>query len=330
MPVMSQAAPAAANNADPVLADFELTKKARFFPLGFPLEIATNSEKVLEAAHKSWNSSTPGFDRPPVRLELGVHSNDPAVLPELPVFRSRQHLLSIVSDAEHFIVCDLDRGFAYGWISNLAASSCPFVQRLVEASAYSMIDSLYLAPVHGALVALDGRGVLLCGDSFAGKSTLSYACARAGWTFICDDATQLLRERDDRFGIGDPHVINLRPDAPELFPELKCRPTTIRNNGKPGIEVLTGSETGIATAHGAPVHHIVFLNRSGLRHALLEPFPEEEAARWFNRHACFGGAQKRASQVAAYQRLAGAHIWQLSYSGPHEAVARLERLVRTC
>ncbi len=62
--------------------------------------------------------------------------------------------------------------------------------------------------------------VMLCGDSGAGKTTLSYACARAGWTYICDDASYLLNSGTDRTVMGTCNQVRFRPPAVELFPEL--------------------------------------------------------------------------------------------------------------
>ena len=327
---MTQTAGLTVKHADPVLADFELPKKARLYPLGFPLEIATNSDKILDAARESWSLPVPIYNRPPVRLSIGVHDQDPLVFPDRPVFRSREHLLSIISDPEHFVICDLENGFAYGWVSDRAASNRPFVRRrFLESSAMSLLESRYLAPVHAALVAFEGRGVLLCGETLAGKSTLAYACARAGWTFISDDGTFLLRDHDDRFGIGDSSAIHLRLDAPALFPELESIPAALRTNGKLGIEVLTDRMPGIRTAPGSSIEHVVFLDRQDLGSAWLEPFPEDEAAHWFNRYACYGATEKRTAQRAAYLRLLEASIWQLTYSDMDQAIARLERLVQT-
>ena len=58
------------------------------------------------------------------------------------------------------------------------------------------------------------------------RALLAYACARAGWTYVSDDGAFLVRGRDDRYAIGDPHSIRFRPDAPELFPELADRLAT--------------------------------------------------------------------------------------------------------
>src|SRR5271165_444617 len=89
-----------AARADPVRALTEFPLAARLYPLGFPLDLATNSEAVFTAVCQSWDSFSPAFDVPPMRLQIGVTNG--SELPELepPVYRSREHLLNIVAGPE--------------------------------------------------------------------------------------------------------------------------------------------------------------------------------------------------------------------------------------
>ena len=64
-----------ASEFDPVRSMTELPLRALFFPLGFPLEIHTNSPAVLAAAEQSWGLFQPKFSYPPLTLRLGVGEN---------------------------------------------------------------------------------------------------------------------------------------------------------------------------------------------------------------------------------------------------------------
>ena len=210
--------------ADPLRSSFPFPLVATYYPLGFAVEISTNSRLVLDAAEESWGLETQAFDAPPVHLSLGVTDQSGGALPAPPRFLSRGHLMSIVADASNSVVCDFHGGFAFGWVTETVAATPDFLRyRFLESSVLSLVEQRHLAPVHGALVARAGRGVLLCGDSFAGKSTLAYACARAGWTYISDDATSLVRKLPDLQGIGQFYAIRLRESARKLFPELATR-----------------------------------------------------------------------------------------------------------
>jgi hypothetical protein len=313
---------------DPLLASAELPLRAVLYPLGFPLEIQTNSERVIEAARESWSQFEQEFDTRPVRLAIGVaESGDTQGIVKPPVFRSREHLLTIVLDSDNFLSCDLVGGFAFGWLSPAVLADIAALRYFfLEAAVLVLVDQLYLAPVHGALVVRNGQGVLLCGDSHAGKSTLAYACARAGWTFVSDDCAYLSRHRTDRYGIGNPHGIRLRDGARRLFPELADRLVLKRPNGKVGIEIPT-NELGIATALGSEIHHMVFLNRKGPPSPRLAVFSKSEAADWLEMHTHYGVDLVKQERREAYRRLLKAGVWQLEYSNLDQAITRLEDLV---
>ncbi len=112
-------------------------------------------------------------------------------------------------------------GYAFGWIGETTARDRPFLRfYFLDAVTLALVDQLYLAPVHAAAIRRHTTGVLLCGDSGTGKSTLAYACARAGWTFVSDDASYLVRGADTPRVLGNSRSLRLRPDAPILFQEL--------------------------------------------------------------------------------------------------------------
>ncbi len=55
-----------------------------------------------------------------------------------------------------------------------------------------------------------------------GKSSLAYACACRGWTYVSDDASSLLRSGTERKVIGNSRLFRFRPAAVDLFPELRA------------------------------------------------------------------------------------------------------------
>ena len=317
--------------ADPVLSAFELPLRGSFYPLGYPLVLETNSHDVLQAADECWGAFEGMFDQDPVRVCLGVAKGDSDSPAPAAIIRAREHLMSIVADPENFMLCDFDRGFAFGWVTRRTAADRPLLRyQFLAAGGGTLAQQRAFAPLHGALVMRNGSGVLLCGDSCAGKSTLAYACARTGWSYVSDDGTFLVRGRDDRFAIGDPHGIRFRPDAPGFFPELSDHPPTVRPNGKIAIEVRT-RDLGISTAAGCVVDHVVFLGREHhLEHlgpASFQHYPEERALEYWAQYTMLGSGDIRAAQRRCHERLLRARLWKMRYSDLDNAVARLERLV---
>jgi hypothetical protein len=312
---------------DPVLSAFELPLRQTFYPFGFPLELQTNSADVIAAAAGGWGEFQQAFDDAPVRLCLGVLEGDGDAAPLETVVRSREHIMSIIADPENFVVCDFNRGLAFGWVTQNTAADHPLLRyHFLVAGGATLVSQRVFAPLHGGLVVRNGTGVMLTGDSLAGKSTLAYACARAGWTYVSDDGAFLVRGRDDRYVVGDPHNIRFRPDAPGLFPELTDRLVTIRPNGKLAIELPT-RDLALDTAAGCNIDHVVYLNRAPKASARLGRICKDRVREEWSQHAAYGTQEVRQAQLDCQERLLTAQLWEMQYSDLDEAVARLEVLV---
>ena len=165
---------------DPVRSRAALPLRTTLYPLGFPLRLESNSPAVIQAAMESWTAFPHRFDETPIQLCLGVDGEGDG-LPLPPTFLSREHLMSIVSDARNSVMCDMQQGFAFGWVTKSVAEARAFFRyHFLDAAVLTMLDQLYLTPVHGGLIERDGHGILLCGESFAGKKYLGL-CLRPGW-----------------------------------------------------------------------------------------------------------------------------------------------------
>ncbi len=311
---------------DIFLHDAPLAKGRTFFPLGFPLELATNSDAVLAAAQQSWGRFEAAYPEHPVSLCITVMEHEDDRMPEAPKFRSHGHIMSIVSDPRNQVICDLERGCAFGWLSEQVVEDAGFFRfRFLESSVMTMLVGRYLAPIHSALITKNGVGIALCGESFAGKSTLAYACARSGWTFVSDDGTFLIRNRTDRFGVGNPFSIRFREDAKFLFPELESHRVGLRPNGQLGMEVST-AKLPVRVAGGTAINHVVFLRRARNCRASVNRFHSADALAWFERMAVYGPPEAQGAQGQAYKRLLEAEVWELHYSDLAEAVQMLDLL----
>jgi len=312
---------------DPVLSSCPLPLRARLYPLGFPLDLETNSADVIRAASEGWGLFRQAFDERPMRLSLGVAPGESREIPPRSKFFSREHLMSLTANSDNFVTLDFKEAYAFGWVTPEVAADHPVLRyRFLSTAMLTMVAQLALSPLHCALVSRNGCGVALFGDSFAGKSTLAYACARVGWTFLSDDSTHLVRNSSDRYAIGDPYALRFREDAKFLFPELADRLVVARPNGKIGIEVLT-HELPIETAPGCSIEHIVFLNRNESGATRLQRYSKDDTMTWCGQYVAYGTSEVRAAQLRCYQRLLGAGIWELHYSDFDGAIARLEQLV---
>ncbi|SPF38057.1 Hpr(Ser) kinase/phosphatase [Candidatus Sulfopaludibacter sp. SbA4] len=324
---MSNLGAVAGQRVDALLRNVELSLSATFYPLGFRLELATNSRDVVEAAAEAWGPFRAEFEGPPLELRVTVQEQGEAA-PE-PVFRAQGHLFSIVADRDNLAVFDPQSMFGFCCVSaKTAADHAGFRWHFLEALVYMMLAQRHVVPVHGACVARHGSGVLLCGVSGAGKSTLAYACARAGWTFIGDDTIMLLPESDDRVGIGKPHQARFRLDAPELFPELAGQAAGARPGGKMGMEVALGQLPQIRTASHCTIDTVVFLERGQGVPAHGEPMPAAEVLDRLLEEGPAYGDEVLARHEKAIRRITGMPAYRMRYDTLEEAVELLAKL--TC
>ncbi|MCC6857966.1 MAG: hypothetical protein IT158_05380 [Bryobacterales bacterium] len=313
---------------DPLGQRLELPEAATFFPLGCPVEIQSNSARVIDAVREGWGLFPRLFDRPPVRLRVTVSPELSTGAHGAPVFQAREHLFSIVLNAANFAVCDLRRGFAFACLAAETAADPDYLRWFfTDAMAYSILTTLYFTPVHAACVALAGRGVLLCGGPGAGKSTLAYACAKAGFTYLSDDVASLVRAGAARLLVGKPYHFRFRDTAAGLFPELRTFTSKTAQNGKPSIEVGTRELAGVRTAVTCEAEFLVFLNRWESGEASLNPVAPEEAKRRLRAGLPVLEPRAWSEQCASLEKLAARPAFELRYSSLDAAVICLERLL---
>jgi len=314
---------------DPLLINKRLPLRTIFFPLGFPVEIASNSPEIMEAARQSWGCFQFRFPFPPLLFRLGLNGDGTGEVPPTPTCRLHWNMLSNIADGDNFVVTDLEKGRSSGWVTRAAVESPLYLRYFfLEAAALAMVCVLRAAPIHAACVALQKHGVLLCGDSGAGKSTLAFACARAGWTYLSDDASYLPLNRSDRLVIGNSHQIRFRPSGASIFPELEGRSITPRAAGKPSIEIPIAEFPEIVAADSCEVNSVIRLNR-GVGSQELVRIPSGSLASAFYRDLIPTAAGTSSTQENAIRRLLEAETYELRYTDLDWAVDRLQRLVQT-
>jgi hypothetical protein len=311
------------------LANVPLQFVRMFYPLGFPLEIATNDEAVFEAASASWGHLSATRNAPVIRLDVCVTDGEDAVCPPTPVVRLHGHLLTVVADADNQGVVELKSGVAHLWLSRSALQNTSYIRyHFIEAVVLVMISTSFVTPLHAACVGKYGQGMLLCGDSGAGKSTLAYACARAGWTYTSDDSTYLIRDTSPPHVVGSSRQIRFRPTAVSLFSELEGYGLTPRAEGKPSIEIgIAEILPGVVMEDEANVHLIVFLKRDPFAPAELISISIDSALERLNVGEGLGH-EMEAVYSSCIKQLSNAQCFELQYSELDSAVECLDSLAR--
>ncbi|MGA2740363.1 MAG: hypothetical protein ABSG65_23375 [Bryobacteraceae bacterium] len=311
---------------DPLLYHAPLPYTDRYYPYGFPVDVASNMRDVLDAARESFGACAARFDRPPLRVHVlaGEGSGD---LPPTPVLRGQRHLLLWVSDRENFAAIDRRERFGYSIVTRATVADRVFFRwHFLDALIYVLLELNYVTSLHAACVAWEGAGVMLCGESGAGKSTLCYECARRGWTYISDDSSSVLWD-GGRTVIGEPHHFRFRADAPDMFPELRGRTVGRQLDRKPTIELLT-ADLPIRTATECRVEHIAFLDRHPGIRADVRRIGKEEAQQRLQQGMAAFDPELETRRREVVESIAEAPAFELRYSDCEEAALLLERIVR--
>ena len=219
----------------------------------------------MEAAASSWATFPAGFTTPPLEIHVLVEKSPEQPGPTPPDYRGRESLL-MITGVHDSAVCDHARGFAFCRLSEATARLTAFTAYYyLEAIALHLLTQLYITPVHAACLVKDGAGVLLCGESGAGKSSLAYACAKRDWCYVSDNESWLVRDGEEPVVLGNPTRIRFRDSAPELFPELRTQKPFLFANGKTSI--CAGIEWPAGVHNGPPGKYFSgSLSRSLQRH----------------------------------------------------------------
>src|SRR5579863_1446522 len=144
---------------DPLGYDLPLPLRARYYPMGFPLDLATNSEDIIEAAAWLWErfpSSGDSSQLPAATMRILVEDHDAGAPLTASIPRGLNHLVSMVHGPDNFAVCDLAGSFTFACLTRDVARNASYVRyHFLEPAGCMMIDARYLSPLHASCTALD-------------------------------------------------------------------------------------------------------------------------------------------------------------------------------
>jgi len=300
--------------------------RRRWYPMGYPIDVVTNSAEVLAGAASIWQAYPSLSEEAPVELKIEVSESGAAPVPAAPCHL--EHLVTIVQGPDNFAIADMVSGVGLMRISReVAKNSGWFLYHFLEPIAYVLLGARHFAMVHASCIALQGAAVLLCGPAGAGKTCLAYASAKRGWSFISGDATQLPRGERDLTVVGRPFSIRFRYSAKVLFPELSAFRASLRPNGKCDLE-LDPRQLGLSLCLRARAGLVVFLNRvPGISRPEIQPASRRYAQDTLRESIRVGDARTRAEQAATLDRLIDKPCVLLTYSDPAEAEKLLRSMV---
>jgi hypothetical protein len=115
-----------------------------------------------------------------------------------------------------------------------------FRYKVLEAVILSVVTRLDRQPLHASVVVRDGTALLLAGPSGTGKSTLSYAAARAGLEVLSEDTVFAQLHPTLRLW-GMPGSVHMPAAARRHFAELERVPLRTLPTGKQKVSVSLAS-----------------------------------------------------------------------------------------
>lgn len=311
---------------DDLLCNMDLPFRGVFFPLGYSIEVTTNSPAVLAAATKSFGHVRASRGDTRLQIRVGVSGGGSSACPPEPTRREFNHLYSLVADVNNQALLDLETGTNFTWLTQPAVNNeLYFRSNFLEKTVYLLLGAAVVTDIHAACVSKNGKGILLCGETGAGKSTLAYGCARAGWTYTSDDTSYLINNADFPRVIGHSHRVRFRPAAKQLFPELEGFAVTPRMEGKPSIEVLIAELPISHTAAEAEIHSIVYLKRHSAASSKLVRLPSGTASRRAG-DELYSAGQIRAKHLRSLEALREVPTYELEYYDLDAAIETLESL----
>lgn len=288
-----------------------LDQRATFALLGVPVEIRSNSAALIAAAERAfggWRDLAPELVEPAAPCVVSVIVQPVERCAQLagdPPFIQRAHSQCfLASDGVNMLAAQYDQGRALAFITpELLANEARLRYNVLELLALLLATQHDRVPVHAGAVVGDRRALLLAGRSTAGKSTLCYACVRAGLRLLAEDVVYVSRRRGLRLW-GVPWQIHLLPDAARFFPELAGLRPQIQSNGKLKLAIETASlGAGRALLH-ADRAAVCLVERQAGAASRLEPIDSAVAveALYGKREPGFDlydGARDAAEAVAA-------------------------------
>jgi len=257
-----------------------------------------------------------------IRLQLTRGSRGVATTePPAPHYHGGAGLLTAVMDADNCaVLCPAQRSGLVA-ISSRVLRHSPRLARyeLLEFAVYALAHrGLGLVSLHAACLGLDGRGLLLIGESGAGKSVVSLHGALRGLDFLTEDSTFVDAATLQATGISS--YLHLRPDAlrwlddDALGRRIRRSPSIRRRSGVEKLEVdmrrvraparRPVTLAGIVLMSGKPARQRDLLRRVDPR-SLLDRLEASQA--YASQQPGWAAFLKRAARLPAFELRRAAH-----------------------
>jgi hypothetical protein len=259
--------------------DENLPLRARFLVAGSIWDLRSNSEDILQAMQETFDQV--GGEQPTdlhlrFRVDFAIHN---APRWSKPNFRALDHLYyATYGPCDSMLVDQMGRR-VIGSFSPAEARDLRHWKQIVLPVLLGIASaSIGVTPVHCACVVKGGSGLLLGGESGAGKSTMALSLSRNGFSYLSDDCTYLSRTGTNVRAWGLPTPVKLLPDAVSYFPELVSLAPVLSLNGEWALNVDPTEISNVERCLSSAPRWLIFLERKVDSPPVVKPLSSREAA----------------------------------------------------
>jgi hypothetical protein len=312
---------------DPLHWGVPIRYQEDFNPMGTRIRVESNHEAVVQAARENFGryGKPSRGESPRFFLRVCVDPVHRASPPwPKPSFRSLNHLVHIACGDSNFAVADLNTGVCIGFVTQaMIEDSSFFKSTFLDCLFYVLAVHHDYTPVHCSGVVSGGRGVLVCGVSGTGKTTLAYASAKSGLQVLSDDVVHLrIDAANHELRLwGRPWFLRLLPKAVEHFPELAGLQPQLRSDHEYYLEIDVENQFPGSTVVTCEPEGLVFLDRYRDAATRLQPLSAESALERLLKDIYVSETSIIERHQQTLEKLLQTKAYTLSYSGePLKAV----------
>jgi hypothetical protein len=261
-------------------AKVALPLAARFMVAGSTWMISSNSEEILTAAQETFQPAGDGSSMTDLWVSIYVDFEvpDQPRWPQ-PRFRALDHLYFAMYGPGDSMLVDQQRRRAVGLFSSSTARDLSYWKRVILPVLLGIASaSIGVTPLHCACLVKNGHGLLIGGESEAGKSTLALSLSLNGFAYLSDDWTYFSQSGNEVCAWGLPTPVKLLPDAVKYFPQLAALEPAISQNGELAFEVDPVETFGVSRSLSCEPRWLVFVERTQEPCAVFKPIGSAEAA----------------------------------------------------
>lgn len=308
--------------------------------LGGRFHFQSSSQALLDLVEVAYGDVPPHrlpLLAPPLQIELRlvprVHVPKPAQPPPVQMQSGMGLLFGVIDAANYAVISPRQRQALVVASEDMLAFPYHLRYELIEFAVFVLAARcLGLVPLHGACVGRDGRGVLLLGDSGAGKTTLALHGLLHGLDFLAEDAVFV--QPESMLATAVANYVHVKRDALRFVDDAGARrwigesPVIRRRSGVEKFEADVRRSHGRLAASPLKLAGAVFVSAETADDpaALLRPVPRDAIAARLQADQAYATGQagwlpfqQALVELGAYELRRGAH--------PRESVAAVSRLL---